>query len=102
MVEYQIEDMNGAPATVSNSSFSRTTPPSYPAPSAAVTPALAPAAVSPAQLLAVAGCAAVDAVHEIERYAQSRGMTDFAFGAENIQKFAACLFIELSRKGGRA
>lgn len=62
-------------------------------------PAADPSVVS---LLTMAGCGAIDAVLAIEKYAEARGLTDFAFGVENIQKFAACLFIELNRKAGRA
>lgn len=52
-------------------------------------------------LMKMAGIGAVDAVLEIEKYAQSRGMVDFNFGADNIQKLTACLFIELAKKAGR-
>jgi hypothetical protein len=64
----------------------------------------APAAAAPPSSVAVmkmAGIGAVDAVLEIEKYAQSRGMTDFNFGADNIQKLTACLFIEMSKKAAR-
>jgi hypothetical protein len=65
-------------------------------------PAAAPAADSSAvALMKIAGCGAIDAVLDVERYAQERGMTDFAFGADNIQKIASCLFIELCKKAGR-
>jgi hypothetical protein len=50
--------------------------------------------------MAAAGRLAIDAVLEIESYAQSRGMTDFAFGADNIQRILVSLYID-SRKGGR-
>ena len=49
----------------------------------------------------VAGVGAIDAVLEVEKYAQSKGLVDFAFGADNIQKIASCLFIELCKKAGR-
>lgn len=66
---------------------------------APVTPAVpSPSAVA---LMKMAGIGAVDAVLEIEKYAQSRGMVDFNFGADNIQKLTACLFIELAKKAGR-
>lgn len=61
-----------------------------------------PAAPSSVAMMKLAGIGAVDAVLEIEKYAQSRGMVDFNFGADNIQKLTACLFIELSKKAGRA
>lgn len=53
-------------------------------------------------LMKIAGRGAIDAVLDIEQYAQSRGMTDFVFGADNVQKIAACLFIEISKRAGRA
>lgn len=73
-----------------------------PAPAAA--PAVPPAAApsNAVALMKVAGIGAIDAVLEVEQYAQSRGMVDFSFGADNIQKLTACLFIELSKKAGRA
>lgn len=67
-------------------------------------PAAAAAAPAPSSVavMKLAGIGAIDAVLEIEHYAQSRGMTDFAFGADNIQKLTACLFIEMNKKAGRA
>jgi hypothetical protein len=62
-------------------------------------PAAAPSSVA---VMKMAGLGAIDAVLEIEKYAQSRGMTDFNFGPDNIQKLTACLFIEMSKKAGRA
>jgi len=53
-----------------------------------------------AQAMKQAGIAAIDAVLEIEQHARNRGMTDFEFGSENIQKFAVTIFIE-TRRGGR-
>lgn len=50
----------------------------------------------------VAGCGAIDAVLEIEKYAQKKGLTDFTFGADNIQRIAVTLFLEMNRKAGRA
>jgi len=70
-----------------------------PAPAAAAIATPAPSSVA---VMKLAGIGAIDAVLEIEHYAQSRGMTDFAFGADNIQKLTACLFIEMSKKAGRA
>jgi hypothetical protein len=64
----------------------------------AATPAAAPSSVA---VMKLAGIGAIDAVLEIENYAQSRGMTDFNFGADNIQKLTACLFIEMSKKAAR-
>ena len=76
----------------------------------AAVPAPAPAVAAPAPaadsssvaLLKMAGCGAIDAVLEMENYARSRGMVDFVFGPENLQKFASCLFIEMCKRGGRA
>ena len=45
--------------------------------------------------------AAIDAVLELEAYARRQGMTDFSFGAENLQKIIVTLYID-ARKGGRA
>jgi hypothetical protein len=73
-----------------------------PAAAIAAPAAVAPAAPSAVALMKMAGIGAVDAVLEIEKYAQSRGMVDFNFGADNIQKLTACLFIEFSKKAGRA
>lgn len=75
--------------------------------SALTTPAVPAAAIaapapSSVAIMKLAGIGAIDAVLEIENYAQSRGMTDFNFGADNIQKLTACLFIEMSKKAGRA
>jgi hypothetical protein len=53
-------------------------------------------------LMKAAGRGAIDAVLDIEEYARQRGMTDFTFGEENVQKIAGCLFIELCKRGGRA
>ena len=53
-------------------------------------------------LLALSGRAAIDAVLATEEYAKERGLTDFAFGAENIQKVWMSLYIELNRKGARS
>jgi hypothetical protein len=65
--------------------------------------ALPPAAVATSTLspMTAAGIAAIDAVLEVERYARDKGMTDFEFGSENIQKVWMTLYID-SRKGGRA
>jgi len=68
---------------------------------AVVTPAATPAP-STVALMKMAGIGAIDSVLEVEKYAQSRGLTDFNFGADNIQKIMACLFIEMSKKAGRA
>jgi hypothetical protein len=65
-------------------------------------PAVAAPAPSSVAVMKLAGIGAIDAVLEIEKYAQSRGMVDFNFGADNIQKLTACLFIEMSKKAGRA
>lgn len=67
-------------------------------------PAAAAAAPAPSSvaIMKLAGIGAIDAVLEVEHYAQSRGMTDFVFGPDNIQKLTACLFIEMSKKAGRA
>jgi hypothetical protein len=65
----------------------------------ASSPAPAPSSVA---VMKLAGIGAIDAVLEIEKYAQSRGMTDFCFGPDNIQKLTACLFIEMNKKAGRA
>jgi hypothetical protein len=65
----------------------------------AATPAPAPSSVA---LMKMAGIGAVDAVLEIEAYAKSRGLTDFEFGVDNIQRLTACLFIEMNKKAGRA
>lgn len=79
-----------------------------PAAAPAVPPVPAPRAAAPSfdanavALMKIAGIGAIDAVLEVEQYAQSRGLTDFVFGADNVQKFAACLFIELCKKAGRA
>ena len=54
-----------------------------------------------APAITAAGYAAIDAVLAVERYAQSKGLTDFSFGAENIQKVWLTLYID-ARKGGRA
>jgi hypothetical protein len=51
--------------------------------------------------LAASGKAAVDAVLEIEKHARERGLTDFAFGADAVERFAVTLFIELNRRGSR-
>lgn len=67
---------------------------------AVVNPAAA-AAPSSVALMKMAGIGAVDAVLEIEKYSQSRGMVDFTFGADNLQKITIALFIEMSRKAGR-
>lgn len=116
-IDYQIEAAaaaNGAgPAATEPAPVVRNTPqtqqrsvtPSAPPSSlpsqAAATPAPV-TATTPGALMTAAGRAAVDAVLEIERYAQSRGMTDFAFGADNLQAIAVSLFIAMDRKGGRA
>lgn len=75
------------------------------APAAPPASAPAPAAAqdsSAVALMKIAGCGAIDAVLDVEKYAQSKGMVDFSFGADNIQKIASCLFIELCKKAGRA
>lgn len=102
-----------ASSPIGSNGLSRSTP-SYAAPAPAVlagppcgaaAPETRPASVADSSAIALmktAGLGAIDAVLEIERYAQQRGLTDFAFGADNIQKLAACLFIELSKKAGRA
>jgi hypothetical protein len=71
---------------------------SVPEASAAAAPPPPPSSVA---IMKLAGMGAIDAVLEIEQYAQSRGMTDFNFGADNIQKIVACLFIEMSKKAAR-
>jgi hypothetical protein len=68
----------------------------HPAPAPAV-----PAADTAAVAMTAAGRMAIDAVLAIEAYARSRGMADFVFGADNVQKIAVSLYIDL-RKGGRA
>ena len=73
---------------------------------AAVHPAPAPVAVATVDAAAAAavktaGRIAIDAVLEVEQYARDRGMTDFVFGADNVQKILVSLYIDL-RKGGRA
>lgn len=60
-------------------------------------PAL-PSAVS-AELLLAAGKATIDAVAEVEHHARQKGMGDFCFGPENIQKIWVTLF--LSAQGRR-
>lgn len=71
---------------------------------AAPPPAPAPAPVasdsSAVALMKIAGCGAIDAVLEIESYAKSKGLPDFAFCSDDIQKLTVTLF--LSMKGGRA
>lgn len=121
-IEYQIETAAGSDATVSTpTSATRAAneapkpayiPPSdgnaarslhaVAKPAPVPVPAPAPIADSAVALMKMAGCGAIDAVLEMERYAQSRGLTDFAFGADNIQKFAVTLFLEMNRKGARA
>jgi hypothetical protein len=78
------------------------TPAATPAAAAAPAPAPAPSDTSAVALMKMAGCGAIDVALEVERYAQSKGMTDFLFGAENVQKVAVTLFLEMSRKAGRA
>jgi len=116
MVEYEIE--KGATVTAvapsgvavvaggsSNNSRSQQSSAVAVAPPAAV--AVAPPAAAPtlatdsSSAIRFAGMAAIDAVLAVEAYAKSRGMTDFAFGAENIQKVWMTLYID-ARKGGRA
>ena len=78
------------------------TSPSTPAAANGNGHAAAPAAGdSSAAAIRFAGMAAIDAVLAVEAYAQSKGMTDFSFGAENIQKVWLTLYID-ARKGGRA
>ena len=64
-------------------------------------PAAAPAPLTLTGTMMAAGKAAIDAVLEIGAYAQRQGMTDFSFGAENLQKIMVTLYID-ARKGGRA
>ena len=71
---------------------SRTTAPETPSVSDA------PTAVT---ILKIAGMQAIDAMLEVEQHAQKRGLTDFVFGAENLQKIWLALYIDM-RKGGRA
>jgi hypothetical protein len=77
-------------------------PERFPEPRPVAPPAAPYDGSSAVALLKMAGCGAIDAVLAIEHYAEQRGLTDFSFGVENIQKFAACLFIELNKKVGRA
>jgi len=121
VVEYQIETGTAATAPVSQST-QQTVQVSQshsihavPAP-VAVAPAFVPSAsgfpIAPAPLaaapadtsssaIAFAGRAAVDAMLAVESYAQSKGMTDFCFGADNLQRLWVTLYID-ARKGGRA
>jgi hypothetical protein len=118
-VEYQIRTIND----VSGGAAAETAP-HHPIPTAttqqpnhtarlqvaasAAVPAVIPAAVPPAAepttiaVLKRAGVAAVDAVLEVESYARSRGMVDFAFGAKNLQKVWLALYIDARKTGGRA
>jgi hypothetical protein len=110
-VEYEIEALKEAqtitdarPTVHAHESYNGQTTAVVLGAGASVNPpaAVAPAAPSAVALMKMAGIGAVDAVLEIEKYAQSRGMTDFNFGADNIQRLTACLFIEISKKAGRA
>lgn len=114
-VEYQIETPTGHPvkteaaalyqnaAAGQTSGVVETRNPMPTQQTSAVSPAPGPdVPASSVALMKMAGCGAVDAVLEIEKYAQSRGMVDFVFGAENVQKIAVTLFMEMNRKAGRA
>lgn len=121
VVEYQIETGSAATAPVSTASTSQQTvqvSPSHsihavPAPVAPAAPLvtsasgwpIAPAPTvdtSAAAIAASTGCAAVDAVLVVESYARSRGLTDFAFSPENIEKLWVTLFIDARKSGVRA
>jgi hypothetical protein len=67
----------------------------------------APAAPPPApqgvlDLMRNSGLQSIDIVLEVEGYARAKGMTDFTFGAENIQKIWTTLFIDLRKNGVRS
>lgn len=64
-------------------------------------PAAGPAPSSVA-LMKIAGIGAIDVVLEVEAYARSRGMVDFAFDPGSIQDLVASLFISMEKRGGRA
>lgn len=68
---------------------------------ASVNPAAGPAPSSVA-LMKIAGIGAIDVVLEVEAYARSRGMVDFAFDPGSIQDLVASLFISMEKRGGRA
>ena len=67
----------------------------------APTPPLRSKATSIASLTR-AGLATIDAVLEVERHVQARGLRDFTFGADNIQKIWMSLFIDIRKNGGRS
>lgn len=48
--------------------------------------------------LVATGKAAIDAVLAVEDYARQRGMDDFVFGSENVQKIWMSLYIEINRR----
>lgn len=119
-VEYQIETHNspnpqGAPSVKENAPHKETAtaPTRTPQPvqntkALAIAAQLAESLAQPAtqtdsDVLKATGRAAIDAVLDVERYAQERGLTDFAFGAEDVRALWISSFIEASRsnKGGR-
>jgi hypothetical protein len=67
--------------------------------SGAAAPALESTAIA---ALTRTGLATIDAVLEVERHAQARGLRDFTFGADNIQKIWMSLFIDIRKNGGRS
>ena len=116
-VEFQIRtingDMGGAAAETAPLPATTTQHPNHTArlqvAAPAAVPAVIPAAVPPQSaepttiaVLKRAGLAAVDAVLEVESYARSRGMVDFEFGAENLQKVWLAIYIDSRKNGGRA
>ena len=111
-VEFQIRtinDMGGAAAETAPLPATTTQQPNHSARLQVAAPVAAPAAVPPQAaeptaiaMLKRAGFAAVDAVLEVESYAQSRGMVDFEFGAENLQKVWLAIYIDSRKNGGRA
>lgn len=104
IVEYEVQRLATVAAPAPAPSNSIHVVPAPAAPAAASAAHVVPASLAPVSngaAMKCAGIAAIDAVLEIEDYARSRGMTDFAFGADNIQAIMCTLFIN-AQKGGRA
>lgn len=72
-----------------------------PEPKAALPSALRALDLSTVEFMKLAGRGAVDAILDTEAYARSKGLTDFVFDGDAVQKIMVSLYIDL-RKGGRA
>jgi hypothetical protein len=72
-----------------------------PASEAPLPSALRSVELTTCEFMKLAGRQAVDAILDTEAYARAKGLVDFVFDGDAVQKIMVSLYIDL-RKGGRA